>query len=430
MRKDKNQGVESNVRKLNRKFVTIFLTILVALAAAACPDPKTPGDPAATDETAATVNGNPIMLQEVERAIKATAQGQETKLSPMELAQARLQVLQQLIQQEVMYQKAQKEETIPSDDDVNAELNKRKTGSGLSKEEFEKRLKDSGQTEATLRESLKKEIATTRLVEKITGKIEPPSDAEISGFYNGNREFFVKKRGVELAAIVVDPRDNGQGDTTTNEAEASQRIKEIGQQLESVDFATVARDKSEDPSAIRGGDLGNVSEDELKQAFSPQLASGFMSEQFKIGQVAGPFPIQGKYYIFKLKNRIEKDEDLTLESPGIKQQITDTLVNNRKQLLAASYQAIAMNEAKIINFLAQKVVDNPNELSGARPVTPETKDGDSAAGDNSNSSSESNSNANANSEAKSNAEESKDAANSESGNTAEKEANTESNGGK
>ncbi|MDH3494809.1 MAG: SurA N-terminal domain-containing protein, partial [Acidobacteriota bacterium] len=126
------------MRKLNRKFVTIFLTILVALAAAACPDPKTPGDPAATDETAATVNGNPIMLQEVERAIKATAQGQETKLSPMELAQARLQVLQQLIQQEVMYQKAQKEETIPSDDDVNAELNKRKTGSGLSKEEFEK----------------------------------------------------------------------------------------------------------------------------------------------------------------------------------------------------------------------------------------------------------------------------------------------------
>ena len=44
------------------------------------------------------------------------------------------------------------------------------------------------------------------------------------------------------------------------------------------------------------------------------------------------------------------------------------LVNNRKQLLAASYQAIAMNEAKIENFLAKKVVDNPNELSGARPA--------------------------------------------------------------
>ena len=48
--------------------------------------------------------------------------------------------------------------------------------------------------------------------------------------------------------------------------------------------------------------------------------------------------------------------------------MTDSLVNSRKQLLAASYQAIAMNEAKIENFLAKKVVDNPNELSGARPA--------------------------------------------------------------
>ena len=29
---------------------------------------------------------------------------------------------------------------------------------------------------------------------------------------------------------------------------------------------------------------------------------------------------------------------------------------------------MAMNEAKVENFLAKKVVDNPNELSGARPA--------------------------------------------------------------
>jgi hypothetical protein len=52
----------------------------------------------------------------------------------------------------------------------------------------------------------------------------------------------------------------------------------------------------------------------------------------------------------------------------VKTQINQLLVNNRKQLLAASYQAIAMNEAKVENYLAKKVVDNPNELSGARPA--------------------------------------------------------------
>jgi hypothetical protein len=48
--------------------------------------------------------------------------------------------------------------------------------------------------------------------------------------------------------------------------------------------------------------------------------------------------------------------------------VIDQLMNSRKQLLSASYQAIAMNEARIENYLAKKVVDNPNELSGARPA--------------------------------------------------------------
>src|SRR5690606_3964726 len=50
------------------------------------------------------------------------------------------------------------------------------------------------------------------------------------------------------------------------------------------------------------------------------------------------------------------------------QEITEYLTNARKQLLAASYQAMSMNEARIENNLAKRVIDNPNELSGARPA--------------------------------------------------------------
>ena len=81
---------------------------------------------------------------------------------------------------------------------------------------------------------------------------------------------------------------------------------------------------------------------------------------------------QGKYFILKLQERSDKDENLTLESPGIRQQVTDSLINARKQLLVASYQAIAMNEAKIENYLARNVVEHPNELSGARPASADT----------------------------------------------------------
>lgn len=368
------EGVKATVQNTRNKFLNVAFLAVASVGLIGCqssgPSASTAGSPNVDpNETAATVNGKAIKLEEVERGIKQQAQGQESKLSPLELAQARLQILEGLIQNEVLYQKAEKEGTVPSDQDVTLEINKRKTASQLSAEKFDEQMKQAGMTEASFRETIKKGLAVQKLVDKITGKIEPPKDSEIDAFYNGNKQAFVKKRGVKLAAIVIDPADNGEGDATKSPADAAIKIKEIAAQLQSnADFATVAREKSEDQSRLQSGDLGYISEDELRQSFSEEIAAGFMNPQFPIGKVAGPFNIQGKYFIFKLQERSDKDENLTLESPGIRQQVIDSLINARKQLLSQSYAAVAMNEAKVENYLAQKVVGNPNELSGARPA--------------------------------------------------------------
>jgi parvulin-like peptidyl-prolyl isomerase len=345
-----------------------FMALLGACGGTTTPGSNTAGgvDP---NETAATVNGKAIKFEEVERAVKQQAQGQESRMSPLELAGARLQVLQSLIEQEVMYQKAEKEGTVPTDEEVTAEINKRKVDSRLSAEEFDKQMKQAGLDDASFRETIKKGLAIDKLVNKITGRIEAPKDSEIEAFFKGNPDMFVKKRGVRLAAIVIDPSNSGEGDKTTNENEANLVAKEVLTKLQQPgsDFAALARDYSEDPSKFQGGDMGYFSEQELKQSY-PQLAAGFMNPQFSVGGVTPVVPINGKGYIFKLQERVEKEENLTLDSPNVRPQINDLLVNNRKQLLAASYQAIAMNEAKIENYLAKKVVENPNELSGARPA--------------------------------------------------------------
>jgi parvulin-like peptidyl-prolyl isomerase len=385
------------VHKFNIKVFTIAFLAFTFLALNACNQATSGGGSAAVGaETAATVNGKPIKMEEVERAIKAQAQGQEAKLSPLELAQARLQVLESLIQEEVMFQKAEKESAVPSDQDVTAELNKRKTASGLSQEEFEKRMKEAGETDASLREKIKKALAIQKLTDNITGKIEPPKDSEIEAFYNGNKEAFVKKRGVKLAAIVIDPANNGEGDTTRNDQEAALKGNEIINQLkQGGDFAAIAREKSEDQSRLQGGDLGYISEEELKQGFPPQVAATLMDPKFPIGQIQIA-QAQGKFYILKLQERSDKDENLTLESPGIRQQVTDSLIDARKRLLAASYQAMAMNEAKIENFLAKRVVESPNELSGARPASAETPVADTNANTGANANTTANTSANAN----------------------------------
>jgi parvulin-like peptidyl-prolyl isomerase len=361
-------------RKLSNKS-SIFAGLIFTASAfilAACGGPASNGSsggPVDPNETAAKVNGKVITMQEVERAVKQQAQGQESKMSPLELAGARLQVLQNLIEQEVMFQKAEKEGVVPSDDDVAAEVNKQKVGSGLSADEFDRRMKQAGLDDKAFREGTKKRLAIEKLVEKVTGRIEPPKDSEIEEFFRSNPEMFIRKRGVRLAAIVIDPRDTGQGDTTRNSAEAEQRLMEVREKVQqpASDFAALAREYSEDGSKLQGGDMGYLSEEDLKANY-PQLAAGFMGPDFTPGRITSPISIEGRAYIFKLLEKIEKDENLTLESPNVRPQINQLLVDNRKQLLAASYQAIAMNEAKIENFLAQKVVNNPNELSGARPA--------------------------------------------------------------
>ncbi len=364
------------MRKANFTIIGVAFVAIAAFILSGCPNSGVSSNSGAgtpdPNEAAATVNGKAIKLEEVERLIKQQTQGQEAKLSPLELAQARLQALSALIQDEVLFQKAEKEGTVPTDEEVTAELNKLKTSSGKTQEQFEKDLQAANETEASLREKVKKQLAVKKLEEKITGKIEPPKDKEIEDFYAGNKEAFVKKKGVKLAAIVVDPADNGEGDTTKTEADAVRVGNEIINQLkQGGDFAQIAREKSEDQSRLQGGDLGYISEEEMKQSFPPQVAGILMDPRTLIGQLI-PTPMQGKFYIFKLQERSDKDENLTLESPGIRQQVTDSLINARKQLLVQSYAAIAMNDAKIVNNLAQKVVSNPNDLSGARPASADT----------------------------------------------------------
>ncbi len=350
-------------------FLLVVAFVFSAVLFTGCGPTGGANGPVDSNETAATVNGKAIKMEEVERAIKQQAQGQENRLSPLELAAARLQVLQSLIEQEVMFQKAEKEGAVPTDEEVTAEFNKRKTASGLSAEQFDAKMKEIGETEASARATIKKGLAIQKLNEKITGKIEPPKDNEIAQFFNNNPEAFKNKRGAQLAAIVIDPKDSGQGDTTRNDLEAQTKAKEIGTRvMQGADFATVARETSEDrETGLRGGDWRYFTEEEMKQAFPQGFSEAVMG--MNNGDIFRQLiPFEGRYLILKLQRKQLTDEDRTLETPGVRQEIIDFLLNSRKQLLAASYQALAMIEAKVENNLAKKVIANPNELSGARPA--------------------------------------------------------------
>ncbi len=353
--------------------LTITATILtmILLALGAC---SSGGGSDNKDNTvAATVNGKNIMLAEVERGVSQQSGGKQAQLSQLELAQARLQMLGNLIQREVLFQRADREKLLPTEDEITAIINQQKQQGGMTDDDFQKSLAAQNMTMETLREEARKDIAIKKLQDKYNSKITV-NDKEVEDFYNGNRERFVSARGVALAMIAVDPADNSSQGITQNDAksdaEAKLKIDDINQQLKGgADFATVARAKSEDANSVpRGGDIGFATEDDLKQnGFPPELVSRFFTMQ--AGDRTEPIRFNsGKWYVFKLEDKRLQTENLTLESPGIRQQITQALIKQRSDILNAALVEVAMNDAKIVNNLASTMLNNPSNL-GLRPAS-------------------------------------------------------------
>jgi peptidyl-prolyl cis-trans isomerase SurA len=360
------------VERKYQRLVWLAVPVLSALLMAAC---AAANESTADNTVAATVNGKKIVMAEVERIIQQQSQGKQAQLSAHDLAQARLNVLDGLVKREVLFQRADQEKLLPSEDEITNAINKQKQDSGMTDEEFERQLKEQNLTREGLREETKKELAIQKLQDKYAGKITI-SDREVEDYYNANKQQFVNARGVGLAMIVVDPADNSQQgiqNDAKSDAEAQTKINDINQQLKSgADFATVARAKSEDPnSVLRGGDIGFATEDDLKQnGFPPDLIARLFGPM-QVGDRTEPVRLaNGKWYIFKLQEKRLQTENLTLESQGVRQQITVALTNQRKDILNAALIEVALSEAKVVNNFAANILNNPSNL-GLRPASSE-----------------------------------------------------------
>jgi parvulin-like peptidyl-prolyl isomerase len=357
------------VRRISKRVILLMVGGAIAFALPACS--SSGGSPDST--VAATVNGKKVMLSEIERLINQQAQGKQSQLSAHDLAQARMQVLESLIQREVLYQRAEQEKLLPTEEQITSSINEQKQQGGMTDEEFARKLKEQNLTQEALREEAKKDLAIKALQDKYSGKITI-SDREVEDYYNNNRQQFVNARGVGLAVIIVDPADNSAQGITNDakgDADAKTKIDSVYQQLKSgtADFATVARTKSEDAqSLLRGGDIGFFTEDGLKQAGLPKELSDQFMGPMQVGSFTEPKQVNNRWYIFKLQEKRLQTENLTLESPNVRQQIAVELNKQRKEILNEALVEVATSEAKIVNSLAADMLNNPSNL-GLRPAS-------------------------------------------------------------
>jgi len=323
----------------------------------------------------AVVNGKEIKREEVDKYYRTQVnpEGQEPPLE--ESLSKKLNVLDELINNEILLEKAKKLNLEASDGEVEDKFTELK--SPYTEDEFQRRLKDQAMTVEDLKLELRRQLSIQKLLNReVVAKITI-TDQDVTDFYNANKaQFNVAEPQYHIAQIVVTPRKeqqirNRKNDDATNEAEAQRKVKMLMDRLNSgADFAQLAMDYSEDlNTAGTGGDLGFVPESALNQS-DPALKKAVVG--LKAGQVSPPIQIQPKdgtrILILKLIAR-ESPGLRGVAEPQVQQTIRDTLRNRKEQLLRLAYLAIARDSARVTNFLAEQVIEAAGKLPDAAKTT-------------------------------------------------------------
>ena len=309
---------------------------------------------------AAQVNSHSITYADLDKYYQ-TQQQQAPEGSSEDLVMSqKLELLNSLITNEIMLQRAEKMGLSAVDADVDTELNKMKAP--YTKEDFEKQLAARHMTVDDLRAQLRRELTVNKLINKeITSHITI-TDADVKAFYNTNKASFnLPEPQVHIAQIVVTPFPdpnvrNLKNSKAQNETEAKTKIYDLAGRLQrGEDFGMLAQNYSEDPAtAPNGGDMGFIPASNLEKA-GPDLKR--LIDSLQPGTVSPPLHTQDGYRILKVISR-EPAGQRDLQDPRVQQNIRETLLNRKDQLLRAAYYEVARNSAKVENYLARSIVEN------------------------------------------------------------------------
>jgi peptidyl-prolyl cis-trans isomerase SurA len=315
----------------------------------------------------ASVNGRKVYRSEVDKYYSNQTAGSDQQPTGEQAVSLRLSILSQLIETEILMQRAEKLGLLATDEEVDRKLNEIK--SPYTAEEFNKRLQDKKISIDDFKRDLRRSLTQEKVLNKeITSRINI-TDQDVTNYYNEHKaEFNLIEAQYHLAKVLVSGETNPtvhnlQNSKAQNDAEARKKIQMIVNRLDSGDdFATLAMNYSEDPeTSNNGGDLGMVPESALKNA---DAATRDAVMKLKPGQYTQVIPIinpathqPAAYMIVKLIAK-EPAGQRDLNDPRVQQAIRQQLRDRREQLLKAAYYESLRDDAKVTNYYADEVLKN------------------------------------------------------------------------
>ncbi len=347
-----------------RTVVALAVATVLALSLAACNRGQ------AGPDVMAKVNGRKILRSEVDKYYSNQTANAPQEPSTEQATSLKLGILKELIDNEILMQRAEKLGLLATNEEVDRKLSEIKAP--YTEEEFQKRLKERKISLDDFKRDLRRSITIDKVLNReITSKISI-TDSDISSYYNAHKsEFNLVEPQYHLAHIFVSTQPNSQvrnlkNDKAQNEAEARKKIQMIMNRLDSgEDFATVAMNYSEDPeSAGNGGDLGFTPQSALSKTDPAtreavtRLKPGQYSTVITLGN-----PASHQVFGFRIVRLIAKEPagQRELNDPRVQQAIRDQLRDRREQLLKAAYYDVVRDQAKVENYFAEQILKSAGQ---------------------------------------------------------------------
>ena len=240
------------------------------------------------------------------------------KLNDSEISSYESNMLQYLVNMEVLYKEAEENNVEVTDDQV--QQNYDQTISSINSEynlTEEEYLDKFNLTEEKLKERIKKELMGATYLEQYSNV----SEEEAKNYYEKNKDDY---KQVRASHILISNYDTDNKEVSDEQKKKNKETAEevLKLALDGEDFASLAKEVSDDSSASSGGDLGYFIEDDMVSSFSK---AAFSLEDGEIYPEV--VETTSGYHIIKKTGEKEQDFD------DVKDDLITTLKNTKQTTL-------------------------------------------------------------------------------------------------
>ena len=318
---------------INHRFLFLSITILAYLSFVSTAL-------AEADKGIALAVVNDVAITQQDLAIEAAQLSAEMRfrnrpLTNGQLSRLRKQLIENLIDRELLYQRARQRKIQIRKRWVDLALKELKGQLG-DKTAYQSFLKQTGLTDKQLKARIQKGLIVRRLLRREVIRQIKVSEAEMQAFFKQHPEFFQRKERVRVRHILI--AFNGQ-DNATKRGNALLRLQSIQLMLhENTDFASLAIEHSDDPSKVRGGDIGYLEREQLIVDFAD---AAFALEP---GEVSDIVETRFGYHLIKAIDRIPPSP---MAYRSARAKIERTLRRNKEKKATEAYLARYKRQASI-----------------------------------------------------------------------------------